>query len=295
MANSHKVDLIVNKISILNDYSLEYIESIKGKLTPAGKYQVFLLTTAIVFNRLKAINAFNQNNINTDSLTYSVIEEATYKFEEYKNVHDKIYNTFKHGSAIIERTLNRENRAFFRNELPELRLKSINTIVEYNNEISRGLNFHNIYINIFIFPFLNVNLPANEVSNEKNNFISLVNHINFDEFENFKSIILKLVNTISVKLNEDSYFISNMSGQDSRSKNCYVATLVYEDIDHPKVQILRNFRDKKMSSNFFGKIFIIIYYKYSPILVKKLRNQFGIQKIVKYFLDIFINKISDNK
>lgn len=295
MANSHKVDLIVNKISILNDYSLEYIESKKGKLTPAGKYQVFLLTTAIVFNRLKAINAFNQNNINTDSLTYSVIEEATYKFEEYKNVHDKIYNTFKHGSAIIERILNRENRAFFRNELPELRLKSINTIVEYNNEISRGLNFHNIYINIFIFPFFNVNLPANEVSNEKNNFISLINNINFDEFENFKSIILKLVNTISVKLNEDSYFISNMSGQDSRSKNCYVATLVYEDIDHPKVQILRNFRDKKMSSNFFGKIFIIIYYKYSPILVKKLRYQFGIQKIVKYFLDIFIKKISDNK
>ncbi len=295
MANSHKVDLIVNKISILNDYSLEYIESKKGKLTPAGKYQVFLLTTAIVFNRLKAINAFNQNNINTDSLTYSVIEEATYKFEEYKNVHDKIYNTFKHGSAIIERILNRENRAFFRNELPELRLKSINTIVEYNNEISRGLNFHNIYINIFIFPFFNVNLPANEVSNEKNNFISLINNINFDEFENFKSIIIKLVNTISVKLNEDSYFISNMSGQDSRSKNCYVATLVYEDIDHPKVQILRNFRDKKMSSNFFGKIFIIIYYKYSPILVKKLRYQFGIQKIVKYFLDIFIKKISDNK
>lgn len=295
MANSHNVDLIINKISLLNDYSLEFIESRKGELSPAGKYQVFLLTTSIVFNRLKAINAFNLNNINTDSLTYSVIEEATFKFDEYKNVHDKIYNTFKHDSAIIERTINRENRVFFRNELPELRLKSINTILEYNNEISRGLNFYNIYINIFIYPFFNTNLSANEIINEKNNYINLINNINFSEFDNFKSLILKLINSISVKLNEDSYFISNMSGQDSRSKNCYIATLVYEDIEHPKVEILRNFRDNKMSKFFFGKLFIKIYYKYSPILVEKLKYQLGIQKIVKYFLDIFIKKISNNQ
>lgn len=294
MANSHTEDLIINKITLLNDFSIEYIENKINKLTPAGKYQVYLLTTAIIFHRLKAINAFNLSRINTDSLTYLVIETASQKFYEYKNIHDKVQNTFKHNSAIIEGTINRENRNFFRNDLPELRTKSIKTIMEFNNDINSGLSFSNVYINLFIFPFFNTNTPFNELNSEKRLFINIINQIDYFELDDFKAKISNLINTISNKLNEDSYFMSNLSGKSTGNKNCYIATLVYKDIEHPKVEILRNYRDNILSKYFLGKLFIKFYYKFSPKLVKNLERYSSVHNIIRFFLDTIIKKISNN-
>jgi hypothetical protein len=294
MSNSHQIDLISNKIILLNDYSIEFIESNIKKLTPAGKYQAYLLTTAIIFNRLKAIDAFNTNSINTDSLTVSVIENAEKKFYEYKIIHDKIYNTFIHYSSIIQGAMNRENRNFFKNDLPELRKKSILTIMEFNNELNRQLSFSNIYINLFIYPFFNTNVPAEELNSLRRTYLDITNEINHFELDDFKQNISQLINNLTNKLNEDSYFISNMSGKVAGNKNCYIATLVYKDIDHPKVELLRNFRDNNLNKYYFGKLFIKLYYKFSPKLVKILTNHNYPQVIIKYILDILLIRLVKN-
>ena len=39
----------------------------------------------------------------------------------------------------------------------------------------------------------------------------------------------------------------------SKKEGCYIATLVYGDYEHPKVKILRRFRDDFLLTNYLGK------------------------------------------
>ena len=71
----------------------------------------------------------------------------------------------------------------------------------------------------------------------------------------------------------------------------YIATMVYEDINHPKVELLRQFRDDVLNKYFLGRNFIKYYYKYSPRVVEKLKNCKKINYSIKWFLDIFIKII----
>ncbi|MDI5897825.1 phospholipase D-like domain-containing protein [Flavobacterium yafengii] len=72
------------------------------------------------------------------------------------------------------------------------------------------------------------------------------------------------------------------------SKFCYIATMVYKDTEHPKVEYLRTFRDNKLSQNYFGIIFIKLYYRYSPRFVEILKNKVHINLFLKKTLDILI-------
>ena len=82
------------------------------------------------------------------------------------------------------------------------------------------------------------------------------------------------------------------AAESKKSEGCYIATMVYESYDHPNVILLREFRDKKLNTNYLGKIFIRGYYRYSPKYVqfvkdKRLMRSFsgrivkGIVKILK--------------
>lgn len=77
----------------------------------------------------------------------------------------------------------------------------------------------------------------------------------------------------------------------SSSSGCYIATMAYGDYDHPQVMILRTFRDETLSNTLLGRSFIKFYYATSPHLVKLLKNQKYINKIIRNLLDQFINKV----
>jgi hypothetical protein len=47
---------------------------------------------------------------------------------------------------------------------------------------------------------------------------------------------------------------------------CFIATAAYGDLNHPNVQLLREFRDRYLLTNCIGKIFVDAYYRYSPTL-----------------------------
>ncbi len=53
-----------------------------------------------------------------------------------------------------------------------------------------------------------------------------------------------------------------------RKGGCYIATAVYGSYDCPQVWALRRYRDEKLASHFYGRIFIYVYYSVSPVLVK---------------------------
>ena len=72
---------------------------------------------------------------------------------------------------------------------------------------------------------------------------------------------------------------------------CYVATMAYGHFSHPQVIELRKFRDNTLSTTAFGRGFIKSYYIISPPLVKLLRNQEQINRVIRFILDRFIGWI----
>lgn len=71
------------------------------------------------------------------------------------------------------------------------------------------------------------------------------------------------------------------------TQSCYIATMIYNDINHPNVERLRNFRDEVLLLNTFGKIFVKYYYKISPWVVEK----FGRYKLLHIVAKSIIEKI----
>ncbi len=72
---------------------------------------------------------------------------------------------------------------------------------------------------------------------------------------------------------------------------CYIATMAYGNFDHPQVLKLREFRDVFLSKYYFGQKFITFYYKHSPSMVEKLKNQKFINALIRKILNLFIKII----
>lgn len=73
----------------------------------------------------------------------------------------------------------------------------------------------------------------------------------------------------------------------SKDEGCYIATMVYQDYNHPKVISLRNFRDNVLLKYHFGKWFVSKYYKYSPRLVEIFKDTICV-KPIKVFVGIIV-------
>lgn len=65
---------------------------------------------------------------------------------------------------------------------------------------------------------------------------------------------------------------------------CFIATTCYGDYNAPEVLILRNYRDKKLLTKYYGKIFVKIYYATSPYLANKISKSDILKKAVRLYL-----------
>ena len=81
------------------------------------------------------------------------------------------------------------------------------------------------------------------------------------------------------------------SKKNTSNSACYVATMVYEDNDHPKVQILRNFRDTTIRKYFFGNLLIKFYYVTSPSFVKYVEGKSYLKAFIKVIVDRIVDSV----
>jgi len=85
----------------------------------------------------------------------------------------------------------------------------------------------------------------------------------------------------------------------SPSKNtsgCFIATAVYGSYYAPEVLLLRQFRDNILTTFFFGRVFIKLYYAISPFIAKRLEHCENAKQVIKKLvLDPIIKSILNSK
>lgn len=83
------------------------------------------------------------------------------------------------------------------------------------------------------------------------------------------------------------------SGSNNKSEGCYIATAVYGSYDCPEVWTLRRYRDFKLYSTLRGRLFIRIYYKVSPMLIKFYSKKSWFKTITKFQIDKIVTKLQE--
>jgi hypothetical protein len=70
------------------------------------------------------------------------------------------------------------------------------------------------------------------------------------------------------------------------SRSCFIATAAYGDIDAPEVDQLRNFRDRSLLTNPFGRMFVRFYYRVSPPIARVIARRPGLRMATRKVLDL---------
>lgn len=112
---------------------------------------------------------------------------------------------------------------------------------------------------------------------------------------------LKMTSDMRQRYESQKRALTNLYNQVNRSYSsstsntgggCYIATMVYGNYNHPKVIVLRKFRDETLANNLFGRAFIKFYYSTSPKIVRLLKDQQKVNRIIRKVLDQFTKNLN---
>lgn len=92
---------------------------------------------------------------------------------------------------------------------------------------------------------------------------------------------------------ESNYQSPAQSSQPAKSGGCYVATAVYGSYDCPQVWTLRRFRDYKLATSWYGRLFIRAYYAVSPTVVKLFGKTEWFNRFWKVRLDKMVAALQE--
>lgn len=162
--------------------------------------------------------------------------------------------------------------------------------------------YYQIYINLYMQPMIGSDYKS-VICHEKIvalKYIAIKNN-RLDEGK-FMILLNELKTITDNEFNKsmEDFFLSqyfrlshiNLKKEEHPTKNCYIATLAYGDINHPKVEFLRYYRDNKLNKTIIGKFFVKTYYATSPYIVRYLKDKNKINKTIKNILDYIITKIN---
>jgi hypothetical protein len=74
----------------------------------------------------------------------------------------------------------------------------------------------------------------------------------------------------------------NMRIESKSGATCFVASVAYDNPNHPDVMFLRSFRDNALSNNYIGRNFIAWYWRIGPKLAKFVNRSRILKKIVRF-------------
>lgn len=86
-------------------------------------------------------------------------------------------------------------------------------------------------------------------------------------------------------------YSNEVDGGGSSGGGCFVATAAYGSYLAPHVVTLRDFRDRHLLTNPFGKWFVEFYYRHSPPIADYIRERETLRAIVRWFLTVVVYSI----
>jgi hypothetical protein len=308
--------------SIINGFNSEN----KATVSPAGKFHVYALSASYLINALiekRIINSESEILVlikNVESYLKSFyFDLRNSSIEELENIKDnKTFNSldstsissfYVSGNNYFLENINCVNNIFnicYENYTNELKKIQISFENYYNIEFEYNYTDDKLkpevsFITIYIFPFYYAVLKNHSEIDYMNSRISKADKARRELYTFSENLFLSYERTlrhfllkhpIKLIINNELNLAKNENIQSfdvsNNSKNCYIATQVYKDINHPKVQSFRNFRDDYLVKYRIGIFFINNYYKYSPTLVEFLKSYIRINNLIRFFLDILL-------
>lgn len=76
----------------------------------------------------------------------------------------------------------------------------------------------------------------------------------------------------------------NMRIESKSGATCFVASVAYDDPNHPDVMFLRFFRDNELSKTNYGRRFISWYWKQGPKLARIIKGKPMLEKASKFII-----------
>ncbi|VAW98157.1 hypothetical protein MNBD_GAMMA22-1191 [hydrothermal vent metagenome] len=109
---------------------------------------------------------------------------------------------------------------------------------------------------------------------------------------NTNTVTINAANNDPVSGNDSSSVITTVNAQTSvataGSSGCFIATAAYGSPMEDEVRYLRAFRDQYLLKNSAGRWFVQMYYRYSPALATRIKNNDNLRSMVRGLLSPFI-------
>lgn len=304
--------IILNKILENSSIFINKIEINLIDLTDSGVASAINFSSAITLNSIFTDNEFNSPDLNSiyEKLSIEIINRSNNKNQSEQFLFNSDFLKSKLISANKEFHNKKINAEKVKMEIIALKQEFMFYIIM---QISQNLKdvenkkqflFYNTLTNLYIYPLINSNDKKDELLQKIKNEL-IIDKTFLEVKDKFTDLIDESIADILDNCSQDQLFISTCKSYktkkievvnvETKNKNCYVASLVYEDIDHPNVEFLRNFRDNTLLNNFIGKLFIKIYYLTAPDLIIILKPYKKIQKLIRLFIDKIILILKNEK
>lgn len=267
-----KIDYIAERTSEFICYAIPLIE----KMTVRVGYEIGQkLYDSMVITVINNIHeAFE--NLSKNSGTYNFITKLAEGLKLFSGQLNFLCDRYNQGKLYLSREI--ANALFSnQNQLVEVISTYESKSFEFKMAIKNSYEFSAWPLRDFDFNYCEndyLSIYRNEIKMEKQRRKQ-------EEEERKKKQLEKANKPVPNAPSSNNNFNSSNGG-------CYIATLVYGDYDHPKVKVLRHFRDNVLLKSNLGKKFVKFYYKYSPGWVQRLKNKNRINLCIKSILNCFV-------
>jgi hypothetical protein len=107
---------------------------------------------------------------------------------------------------------------------------------------------------------------------------------------------VRMVKSIYLRLDEKRRSVSRGRPEPAKrdtggryaKEGCFIATAIYGDYDAPEVRDLRAYRDRTLLKSFLGRLFVRMYYLFSPMLAEAVGKSEGTKIFLRRFFAKFV-------